>query len=179
MAVGVVALNAIAEPENLAHPEKVAQPLFNFGARAVWIAVLIKKARFAGEERACAVHFDRAAFQNHPRIKNRGFQDLGHARRHDFIEIERRIFISPCVVIPIDDREFWIDIARQKSRAVIAAPGLVRRDFVIGDALLMRELIEDRARFSFMRAVANINANGFRVDKGPDHFAQCRQHAIE
>src|SRR5205807_50435 len=98
-------------------------------------------ARFTGEERARAVHFDRAAFQNHPRIKNRGFQDLGHARRHDFIEIERRIFISPCVVIPIDDREFWIDIARQKNRAVIAAPGLVRRDFVIGDALLLRELI--------------------------------------
>src|SRR5437763_756366 len=83
-----------------------------------WISVLIKKARFTGEERARAVHFDRAAFQNHPRIKNRGFQDLGHARRHDFIEIERRIFISPCIVIPIDDREFWIDIARQKNRAV-------------------------------------------------------------
>src|SRR5205807_2857453 len=137
--VGVVDFDSITQPKNLAHAEKIAQPLFNFGARAVWIAVHIKKARYASEERACAVHFDRAAFQNHLRIKNRDLQDLGHARRNDFIQIERRIFISPRIVIPVNDREFWIDIARQKNRTMIAAPGLIGWDFVIGDALLMRE----------------------------------------
>src|SRR5437660_12686980 len=83
--VGVVALDAIAKPENLTDPEKIAQPFLDLLTREIWISVLIQKTRFAGEERARAVHFDRAAFQNHSRIKDRDFQTLGERSWHDFM----------------------------------------------------------------------------------------------
>jgi len=68
---------------------------------------------------------------------------------------------------------------------MIATPRLVRRDFVIGDELLWQR-IENCARFSFVRAVANIDTNVFRVraglallGEGLDHCSQRRQDAIE
>src|SRR4029077_11684658 len=111
MAVGIVAFNSITQPKNFADAEIVAKALLDFSAREFGVAVFIEKTRFAGEKRPRPIDLDRASFQNHPRIKNRDFQDLSNARRNDFIQVERRIFISPGIVIPIDDGELWIGLS--------------------------------------------------------------------
>ena len=58
MAVGVVAFDSVAKPENLFYPEKVAKPFLNFVAGEIRIPILIEQTRLAREQRACAVHFN-------------------------------------------------------------------------------------------------------------------------
>src|ERR1700730_16878543 len=125
MAIGVVAFNSLPEPKDFANTEIITKPFFDFVARKIWIPVLVQQATFGREQRARSVYVDGAALENHMWIKNRGLENFGDACWHDFIEIERGIFISPCVVIPIDDREFWLGCAREKNGAMIAAPRFV------------------------------------------------------
>ena len=96
-------------------------------------------------KRAGAVHIDRAALQNHARIKDRQPRFLSDARRDHFIEIARRILAAPGVVIPIDDRQPRLLLARQENRAVIAAPRFVCRNAMKGEPARMQALQELRA----------------------------------
>ncbi len=43
-----------------------------------------------------------------PRTKDRNIENFRDARWHNFIEIERRILVSPRVVIPIHNRKLWV-----------------------------------------------------------------------
>ena len=95
-------------------------------AASLWL--LPPVARALQTRAAQSVHIDGAALQNHVRIKSRDIEHVCDACRHNFIEIEWRIFVSPCVVIPIDDGKFRFGVARQENRPVIAAPGFVRRN---------------------------------------------------
>ena len=101
MTVGVVAGNTAAEPENVVDGEIIAQALLDIVARKIGIPILIQEAGLSRKLCAAAVHVYRAAFEDHVRIKNRQFQDFSEACRHDFIEIKRRVFVSPCVVTPV------------------------------------------------------------------------------
>ena len=112
MAIGVVAFDPSAEPENLPHPQIIAQSLFNLIALQIRITIFVEETRFTREQRARAVHFNRAAFQNHPRVKNRNIQDFADTGRHNFIEVAGRIFPAPGVVIPIHDGKARLLISR-------------------------------------------------------------------
>src|SRR5712691_12697019 len=108
MTIGVIASDASAEPENLTNTQVTMQTLLNLFAAELRIAIWIQETRFGGKQCARSIHVDRAAFQNHARIKNRHIENLRHTRRHNFVEIEWRIFVPPGVIIPIDHRKFWI-----------------------------------------------------------------------
>ena len=125
-----------------------------------------------------AVHIDRAAFQNHSAIVNGKIERRAHACWHDIIQIEWRILAAPGVVTPIDNRQLRILLARQENRTVIAAPRFVGWNFVIGNALV-RQTFQDIARFRFVRAVADIDADRLRFDQRRDHFAKGRHDAVE
>src|SRR5438477_10295640 len=101
-------------------------------------------------------------------MKNWDIEKLCRAGRHDFIEITRRILAAPGVVIPIDNRETRIGIAREKNRPVIAAPRLICWNPIKRDAV-HRESAQRCAPFGFMCAVANIYANPLRLDEGYHH----------
>ena len=64
MAVGVVAFDAIAEPEDGFHAEGGAEFFFDRVAAEGWIAVGVEEAAFGGEERAFAVGVDRSALED-------------------------------------------------------------------------------------------------------------------
>ena len=49
MPVGVVAGDAVAEPENIADAEIIAQALLDLLARKIWISILVQEAGFTGE----------------------------------------------------------------------------------------------------------------------------------
>src|SRR5262249_33996663 len=93
--------NAITEPENLADAEIIAQTLLDYIAGQIRIPIVVQQTRLGREQRAAAVHFDGAAFENHSRIENRQLQDFSNTRWHNLIEIKWRIFISPGIVIPV------------------------------------------------------------------------------
>src|SRR6202040_1920689 len=98
----------------------MAKPSLDLLSRQVRISISVEETRFGREQRARAVHLDRAAFQNHPRVKNRKSEKFRYARRQSIIKREGRIFVSPRVVIPVDHGEFWIANARGKRRGHIA-----------------------------------------------------------
>ena len=128
MAIGIVAGDAAAEPENFAHAEKIPEALFDCVATQSRIPIWIEQTRFGREQRGGTIHLDRAAFQDHARIKNRNIEKLRETCRHNFIKIERRILVSPGIVIPVSNCELWLAIAGQKNWPVIAAPRLVCRN---------------------------------------------------
>jgi len=64
VAVGIVAGDAVAEPEDMTYAEVVAQHALDLRAVQMGIAVGIQQARFRGQQGAAAVDFDRAAFEH-------------------------------------------------------------------------------------------------------------------
>ena len=68
--------------------------------------------------------------------------------------------------------------ACEKNRAVVATPWLVGGDTIKGDPF-HGQSAQDRARFCFMRAVANVDADLLGFDQRFDHRTQRRQNAIE
>ena len=61
---------------------------------------------------------------------------------------------------------------------MVAAPWLVGGDMIKGDPF-HGQSAQNRARFRFMRAVANVDADLLGFDQRFDHGAQRRQNAIE
>ena len=48
MAVGVVARDALAEPNEMTHAQRISEMLFDLAAVQMWISILIEKALFRG-----------------------------------------------------------------------------------------------------------------------------------
>src|SRR2546423_4616566 len=141
----------------------------------------MQKTTLRREQGAGAIHVDRATLENHVWIKNRYPENLGDPRRHDLVEIARRIFATPGIVIPIDNRQPSRRrgiVARQKDRAVIAAPRFVRRNPIKRKALL-RQSFQNLARFGFVSAIADVDADWLGIQQRFDHSPQRRQNAIE
>ena len=73
VAVGVVALDAVAEPEDLARRRSVSRSTRSMSARvSVRVAVRVQQALLGREQRAFAVDVDRAALEHHARLAKRG-----------------------------------------------------------------------------------------------------------
>ena len=136
VAVGVVADNAFAEPEDLFHTKVIAQVVFDFLLGEVRVAILIEQARLGGEQRAFAVYFDGAALEDHGRGEKAHSEKLGDMLGYIVVEIARWIFAAPRVVAPIDDRHFLV--VADEDRSVIAAPRLVGGEGVEMDARVDR-----------------------------------------
>jgi hypothetical protein len=64
--VGVVADDAVAQPQHLADAEQQPQALLDLGARQAGVAVLVQQALLGGQHRAGAVDVDRAALEDQP-----------------------------------------------------------------------------------------------------------------
>jgi hypothetical protein len=67
VAVGIVAGDTVAEPENVGGTEIIAQDIFDFGAGHPGIARLdrAEEALFGGEQGAAAIHVNAAAFEDY------------------------------------------------------------------------------------------------------------------
>ena len=79
VAVGVIALDALFQPEDFGDAESVAQELFDLRAAELRIAVGIEQHRLGGEELARAVDLDRTAFEDHAAFENPLAEGCGDA----------------------------------------------------------------------------------------------------
>ena len=102
--VGVVASDlAAGEPQDFFRAEVVAEIPFDVVLRELRIAVGIEQAGFGREDAAAAVAVDRTPFEDDAGDEAAAILQLGDAARDLIIEIERRIFAAPGVVVPVDE----------------------------------------------------------------------------
>ena len=137
VAVGVVALDAVAQPHHVLLPVVVAQVALDVASStAPWVAILVQQARRRRQHGAGAVEVDRAAFHDDARIEHRQAQLLGNPRRHRIVRVVRRVLAAPRVEAPVDDRRLGLAATRaqHEGRTMIAGPALVGLDVMEVDA---------------------------------------------
>ena len=120
VAVGVVAHDAVAEPEDLRHAEEVAQVALDLRSRRA------PGLRFGLSRHASVVSSVPRPFtsieppsMHYARREHRQPELRADAGRDDVVEIEGRILAAPGVVAPVDDR---LLAAARRSRATKIGP---------------------------------------------------------
>jgi len=144
-------LRFLPSQRNFARGRDNRAGVFQFVAIQIRIAIWIRDMT-RSKERAIAFTVDRAA-SNHARVKHRNIANLRHGVGR-LIESEGRIFISPRVVIPIDNCETRFFFFASRKSVVIAAPRLVARNAMERDRSIDNPRNTCRAR-PHERRVAN------------------------
>jgi len=128
MAVGVVPDDAVTEPEDVPDAEVGAEMGLDAGPVEPGVAVGIEETGLGRDERAPAVHVDRAALQDDPGRVHRQAQLGGDARGDHVVEVVGRVFAAPGVVAPVHDGLLTRPARAgplEEDRPVVAAPGIV------------------------------------------------------
>ena len=133
MAVGIVAGDALSEPEHAADAEHLAERTFDVGAGEFRVAVGVEEALLAGEEQAAAVAVDRAALEHHVAGKSTGAERARDAPRNRVVAVVRPVLPAPGVEAPVGERDFAGVAVLHENRAVVAAPRVVGRVIVKRD----------------------------------------------
>ena len=127
VAIGIVADNTVAQPQDVAHAEVGPEILFDFRASQLRIAVGIEQAGLGGQQSSPSVHVDRAALQHDAGLEYGKAQLFGDPGRYDVIQVVRRILPTPGVEPPVDDGLRMLRIRPlNEDRSMISAPGVVR-----------------------------------------------------
>ena len=128
MAVGVVAVDALRQPEDVGDAEAVAQPLRSTvgAARSIGIPIRVEQHGFGGEQLAVAVHFDRTAFEHQPPLERPGVEGLGDAAGMALSRSQGETS-APGVEKPVGDATSPVRAVFREDRSVIAAPDVVGR----------------------------------------------------
>ena len=127
MAIGVVADDALLEPEDVGDAEAFAEFLLDRRAVELRVAVGIEQDRFGREQLATAIHFDGAALKDHVTIEASHAERCGDARGDGVVEIPRWELAAPGVEFPIGHRDFAARVMFYKNRPMVAAPDIVVR----------------------------------------------------
>lgn len=125
--IGIVADDALAEPEKAGHAEVVAQDALDLLAIQVRVAIRMEKALLTGEKQSLVIHLDGAALEHHIVHKTAELGGLFDAWRDLVIEIVGRIFPPPGVIGPIGQRHLSTGGVLHENRTVIATPRVVGR----------------------------------------------------
>ena len=134
--IGIVARDAVTEPEDLGHAEKIAQMGLDVGPVELGVAIGVEQARLGGQQGTAAVDVDRAALHHDAGLEH-GEPELGADAGGDHVvQVVRRILPAPGVVAPVHDRLLAAPGPGplHEDRAVIAAPGIVGRVAMEEDA---------------------------------------------
>ena len=127
MAIGVIADNTVAQPQDVAHAEVCPEKLFDFPASQLRIAVGIEQAGLGGQQSSPSVHIDGATLQHDTGLEHGKAQLFGDPGRYDVVQIVRRILPTPGVEPPIDDGLRMLRIRPlNEDRSMISTPGVVR-----------------------------------------------------
>ena len=130
VAVGVVALDAVAEPDDLLHSEPASRRRASISSRErSGLRFGLRRQLSVVMSAPSPVHVDRAALEHEvPAIEYleaKASADLG---RHVVVVVAGRVFPSPGIVAEVDDSEARRLLAAQEDRPVVAAPWLVCGD---------------------------------------------------
>ncbi|MNZ39017.1 hypothetical protein D3C78_565030 [compost metagenome] len=161
MAVGLVVVEAIRQPDHRLHRQLLAQRRLDLFAIEVRVAVAVEQAFLGGDQGAFAIDMDGAAFQ-HEAIGAIALAvlDLEDLARHLVVavpgEVEAAIEAAPGIEGPVHTAHFAL-VVDHEGRAGITDPGVVGADFHHADV----RLVETRAG---VLVLAGGDADGHRLE---------------
>ena len=127
VAIRIVALDALLEPEDLRDSKAIAEVLFDFLPAEQGIPVRIEEHGFGGEELARAVDLDGSAFKDHASFEDTHSQTCRDLARYGIVQVPWRKFPTPSVEFPIGDCHFACVLVLHKNRSVVATPDIIVR----------------------------------------------------
>ena len=129
MAVGLVAEQAVRQPDHRLHRQMLAQHSFDLCAVQVRIAVGVEQAFLGGQQRALAVHVNGAAFQHEAGRDVAGATlDAQHLAGHLAVAlpgpVQATVEAAPGVEVPVHAAHFAVAVD-DEGRAGVAYPGVI------------------------------------------------------
>ena len=173
MAVGVVALQSVSQPDDLLYPEPVSQFLFDLGPFQSGVTVGIQKAVLRGEQGVEAVGVDGAALEDILVGFKRGVGHRAGGKRNAVVRIPGCVFPAPTIEAEIvgDPRGSSFAAMQHENGAAVAEPGIVGLD---GDEPEIRGLDagfpQSLADFVGCRAVVDAKIDPLAGKEGADDF---------
>ena len=141
MSVGIVALQAIVEPNHFSNAQPPRESFFNIGPTERWIPVGVQQALLGRQQGSLSIGIQGATFQNKVVGDPRNVEHPTGGRGNHVIEIPRPVFFTPAIknkIVRYSLGSFCV-AAKDENRATIANPSIVARDrqnFKIGGANL-------------------------------------------
>ncbi|MNN43497.1 hypothetical protein D3C81_1577370 [compost metagenome] len=103
----------------------MTEDFFHLGLAHAGVAVGVEQHRFGGDQRALAVHVDRAAFIAQRRSEALAAQTIEHAAGQAFVQVVGRL-AAPGVEAPAHPGQTFLRV-NHEARAGVAAPAVVDR----------------------------------------------------
>ena len=178
MAVRVITLDAVTQPEDLLHSEIITEPLLDLLAGHGGVPVGMKQARLRGEEGSCPVGIDGPSLQDERRLEKRETEMAGYPGRDDIIIIKGRVLPSPCIVAEIIHGQRGSPASLHKNRTMVAAPWLVGGIVVKLDALHGSRFGEQSPHLPLLFRRGDIHPQDLGLGKHCGHADKGRYHAV-
>ena len=141
VAVGLVVVEAVRQPDDALHRKVVAQGPLDLRLAQVRVAVVVEQAFLGGDQRAFAVDVDRAALEDEVvgAVAGAPF-DLEDLACHLVIalpgEVQAAFEAAPGVEAPVDAAYIAL-VVDDEGRAGVADPGIVAADFHDADVAVV------------------------------------------
>ena len=120
------------EPDHVFRLEPDGEDFVHDLAGHTGVAIWVEEAAVGGEDCAFTVAFDGATFEDESGSDGAEVKSLGDASGGEFIEIPRRVFSAPGIVVPVEDdfRSVGGRVAAtgEEDGSVVAAPGIIDGD---------------------------------------------------
>src|SRR3989449_4524625 len=170
MAVGIIAGDAVLEPQDVFGAQVVAEDLAQVLAAEPRVASLhgTEEAFFGGEQSSAAVDVDTSAFENDaPAVKRRfprgQLQSLSQARCHGVIGFPVVVF-GPSVEAPVGDADLAA-VVFHKDGCVVAGPASVGRNAVEINGVEVRSAFQQGAPRRVL-CIWGLNQDAHALDAG-------------
>ncbi|MNE39930.1 hypothetical protein D3C80_1339120 [compost metagenome] len=133
MAVGLVVVQAIRQPDDAVNCQVIAQNGFDLLTVQVRVAVVVEQAFLGGDQGAFTIDMDRAAFQHEAfGVVALAAFHLQHLAGHLLVAVPWRVQTTleaaPGIEAPVDTTHFTA-VVDDEGRAGITNPGVVVADF--------------------------------------------------
>ena len=155
MSVGVIALQSIAQPNDLTNPKPMTKLLLNLGAVEAGVTVGVQKARLGSQERALPVCINGSTFQNKIMCFKWSFRHGARPQGNAVIRVPRGVFLTPTIKSEVVSYPGWMAFltVQHENRTAVTQPGIVGgylHDFKIGRIQFgaSNTLADERGRFT-------------------------------
>ena len=179
MSVGVVAHNAVAQPDDVIYTVEVAEVFFNLLLVELRIAVGVEQAGLGGEQVSYPIDIDAAAFHNDVGREAFHVEVISNMDGNLGVEFVR-IFATPCVVVPIDEGSFGCVLSvEQEGWTMVATPSVVGWELVEDDMLHVRSIGGQRLGDMLLHCrIFDIDMYHFRLREHLDEKVVGRENGL-
>jgi len=173
MAVGIVADEAIVEPEHFIRSEAGGELAFDSRRGGLAVAAGVEHDDFGRQNVTGTVTFDGAAFEHLVESETADAELIGDPGGGAVVFLLVGEFVAPGVVAPVGDAEFAPTVVNQKEWAEVTYPDVVSLVVVEldggGVAVRCHQLAEDRLLLGGAEHADGLVAGGEHVEGGELH----------